>query len=167
MANKPRISKSVARQPRSSKEVVAQLLSEFKNVEKAAEVCRIGSTTLDEYANTNKEHRHMPIDVVCALENAIQRPIVSAWLVRQLGYEACEIVETSSTGDWRHSIAKIIKEGSEVFSVSSTAIENGKISLEQAIIIAKELDEAIGAFASYRQSLEILIQKHHDDRKTA
>ncbi|MGK2741047.1 phage regulatory CII family protein [Tepidicaulis sp. LMO-SS28] len=159
MTNKPRIANSLTREPRSLKEATTRLLMGFPTVEKAARHCRAQRSTLDEYANTNRRDRFIPVDVALDLEHKLGDPVITSYMARRSGYALYKLPNGQISPKWESHFSKIVKEGSEVFAAAADALADGSISPEEATNIIKELDEAIHSFVDFRKSLEQVAQK--------
>ena len=154
-----RIEDSLVRDPGTLESAVATLLGRFTKLLHAAEFCRVGAKNLSAYANPTLSGRHMPVDVVRDLENAARDPTVTRCLAAHQRHVLFRIPETFTHGFWDRHFREIVKEGAEVFMMFSEALENERVSREEAAKLMVEVDEALAAFAALRNSLEQRVQR--------
>ena len=116
-------------------------------------------STLAGYANPNQEKNHAPVDVIADLEKAAEKPIVSEFLARQLGYSLYKLPENTGREemDWNLHFRLIVKETSDVFLSTSDALQDGNISTLEARNICIEIEEALAVFVTFKKALE---EKH-------
>lgn len=160
MTNKPRIISSLKRPPRGLKNAVAELIAAFSSAEAAAACCRSQPSTLSGYANTNQEDRHIPVDVVLALEEEIKRPVVTKFMAQRLGYELYKLPIAKDESPLGHRIRRIVSEGSKVFTTAADALEDGKITPEEASELVSGVNHAIAAFVDLSIGLEEILKSH-------
>ena len=153
MTNKARIDSSIQREFSSHEAAVSALLGMFPKLLVAAENCRVGEKQLSAYANPNLPERQMPIDVVLDLELVAKEPIVTRHLASRQGWAVFPLPKSKSNSKWDRHLRGIVKEASEVFLKLADALEDGKLTHNEAMGLLPEVDEAMSEFASLRHSL--------------
>lgn len=153
MANEPRIANSLVRLRKDVKSAVAQLLAAFPNVEEAAKVCRVGSSTLSAYANPN-HGSHVPVDIVLELEGVLGKPIVTRHMANRLGYELYQLPRGQNTDPLARRINRIVKKGSRAFATAAGALDDGTVTPEEAEQLLDDVERAIAAFVELSCGLE-------------
>jgi hypothetical protein len=156
MANRPRILKSLKRPSQELKRAVAVLLAEFSSVAEAANCCRARPSTLSGYANINQDGS-APVDVVLALERRIGKPVVTKFVAAQLGYELIRLPVARDGDPLGHRIRRIISSGSKVFAATADALEDGKITPDEADKLLVDVAQAITAFVDLSKGLEAVV----------
>ena len=154
MADQSRIHSFLPRKYGGLKAAVAALIHSAGGEIKAAKHCRVGKSMLSDYANPRGEAVHMPIDVVLALEAALQQRAVTEHLAAEHG---CVLVQlptgiTDHTGWYRH-LTRIGKEAGDVFERAEHFLADGDIDHIEAPDMLKEIDDLLAAAADLRTAV--------------
>lgn len=123
---------------------------------RAADVARVGKASLFRYTDDSDDNatRHMPIDVVRALEQMCGRPVVTRFLAAETGYVMTQVPEGGQLRlDWSLRLADLAKENSDVFAKFGEILADGKISRLEAGQAIQEVDEAMALMGAIRQVL--------------
>jgi len=148
-----RIRNSLARQPHSLEQAVAELIARFGNTSNAAANCRVSKKALGAYANPSDIERNMPIDVVDDLEKATGDPVVTRRLAARQGYLLHKVDTLPGHDRWQDHQRRIVRQASGVFIRMTEMLERGETSGFQAADLIEEIDETLAALISLRSSL--------------
>lgn len=141
------------------KEAVTELIGAVGGLERAAALTRVSPSTLQKYSSPNEEHeqRHMPVDVVRALEAAAGRPVVTRFLAAELGC-TIERIGGDAVDCLGEASARAIHEAADVSAVTVKALADGVIEQHEADDIAREVDEAIEALQRVRDGARAAVR---------
>lgn len=136
------------------KTAVRELLHAVGGEAKAAQACRVSKSTLSEYANPRHAERHMPLDVVLALEKAANETPVTEHLAAEHNSILLRLPESGDELEWLGHLAIIGKEASDVFHRTSEYLaDDGDIDATEAQILLREVDELLAAVAAMRAAV--------------
>ena len=136
------------------KTAVRALLHAVGGEAKAAEACRVSKSTLSEYANPRHSERHMPLDVVLALENAARKTPVTEHMAAEHNSILLRLPDSDDELGWLGYLAVIGKEASDVFHRTSEYLaDDGEIDATEAPILLREIDELLAAVAAMRTAV--------------
>ena len=136
------------------KAAVRALLHACGGEAKAAERCRVSKSTLSEYGNPGHRDRHMPVDVVLALEGACGKLPVTEHMARAHGAVLLKLEPAESSAQWLSHLTKIGKEASDVFNRATEYLADHQIDAEEAPHLLRELDELIAVTAAMRVAVQ-------------
>ena len=132
------------------KSAVRALLHAVGGEAKAA-ACRVSKSTLSEYGNPRYDERHMPLDVVLALERAAGAMPVTEHLAAEHDALLPHLAAEESAGGWLDHLTKIGKEAGDVFHRAGEYLaDDGEIDAQEAPVLLKEVDELLAAVAAMR-----------------
>jgi hypothetical protein len=128
------------RAPGSLKEAVAQLVLACGGQRRAAELCRVSSPTLAQYTDDSgdNETRHMPVDVVAALEQSVGDPIVTRFLASHASCALVDLSPSTLARPYPLRLADIGKETGEFFAEAAKDIADGKLDEKEAGRVRRE-----------------------------
>ncbi len=131
-------------------ETVTELIRSVGGLERAARLSRVSATSLQKYSDPD-EDRHMPVDVVLALEAAAGAAIVTRFLAAELG---CTVERIGAGGsiDLGADTAAAMRETADVIETTARALADGVVDEQEAGEIIRETDEAIEALQAVRES---------------
>jgi len=137
------------------KTAVRALLHAAGGEEKAAAMCRVAKSTLSEYGNPRYDERHMPVDVVLALEQATNAMPVSEHLAAEHNAVLLRLPEDLGDGGaWLDHLTTIGKEAGDVFHRTGQFLaDDGEISETEAPALLREVDELLAAVAAMRAAV--------------
>ena len=158
MSNKSRIHSFHPELYGDVKSAVRALLHAVGGEAKAAEACRVSKSTLSEYGNPRYQDRHMPVDVVLALERAAGVMPVTEHLAAEHGALLLHLPAGDAVGGWLDHLTTIGKEAGDVFHRAGEYLaDDGDIDAHEAPGLLKEVDELLAAVAAMRVSVRARI----------
>ncbi|MDA1098169.1 MAG: hypothetical protein O2967_04215 [Proteobacteria bacterium] len=158
MSNKSRIHSFHPELYGDVKSAVRALLHAIGGEAKAAAVCRVSKSTLSEYGNPRYGERHMPVDVVLALERAAGEMPVTEHLAAEHGALLLHLPAVEAVGSWLDHLTSIGKEAGDVFHRAGEYLANdGDIDAHEAPALLREVDELLAAVAAMRVSVRARI----------
>ena len=153
MSNSSRIHAFHPEQYGDVKSAVRALLHAVGGEAKAA-ACRVSKSTLSEYGNPRYGERHMPLDVVLALEKAAGQMPVTEHLAAEHGALLLHLPAVEAAGSWVEHLTSIGKEAGDVFHrVGEYLADDGEIDAREAPSLLKEVDELLAAVAAMRAAV--------------
>ena len=136
------------------KAAVRALLHASGGEARAAERCRVSKSTLSEYGNPTYPERHMPIDVVEALETAAGEMPVTAHLAAVHHCLLLQLPDDEAATEWVSHLMRIGKEAGDVFERAGEFLaDDGDINENEAPILLREVDELLQAVAAMRAAV--------------
>ena len=129
------------------KSAVRALLHAVGGEAKAVAACRVSKSTLSEYGNPRYDERHMPLDVVLALERAAGAMPVTEHLAAEHDALLLHIPAADAAGNWVNHLTSIGKEAGDVFHRA------GEYLADDGEIDAQEVDELLAAVAAMRAAV--------------
>ncbi len=113
----------------SLKEAVTALVALNGGIRDAARVCRVQGASLFRYTDDGEENtdRHMPVDVVEALEADAGVPIVTEYLARKAHHQIIPIALEASQSDLNIDLAEAGREIARLFEDWAVAVANDGI----------------------------------------
>ena len=136
------------------KSAVRALLHASGGEARAAERCRVSKSTLSEYGNPGHPERHMPVDVVEALEAAAAEMPVTGHLAAAHDCLLLQLPEGGGETEWLAHLTNIGKEAGDVFSRAGEYLaDDGDIDAQEAPALMRELDELLTAVAAMRAAV--------------
>jgi hypothetical protein len=142
------------------KAAVRALLHALGGETKAASLCRVAKSTLSEYGNPTYPERHMPVDVVLALEQAAGTSPVSEHLAAAHGAILLRLPEAGGEIAWMSHITRIGKEAGDVFRHAGEFLaDDNEIDHKEAPILLREIDELLIAAAEMRAAVVQRLEK--------
>lgn len=118
------------------------------------EGARVGKSEMQRYTDSDDfRNRHMPVDIVAALERACGRPIVTEFLAAEAGAVLLP-VPRAVTGEWLAEITRLTDENADVIREVCKSLDgDGEITAPEAGRIIAEIDEDIAVKAALRARL--------------
>ena len=145
------------------KTAVRALLHALGGETKAAAQCRVAKSTLSEYGNPTYPDRHMPVDVVLALEKAAGVAPVSEHLAAAHGAVLLKLPPVEAEQEWMAHITRIGKEAGDVFRHAGEFLaDDNEIDDKEAPILLREVDELLMAAAEMRAAVMSRMGKDED-----
>ncbi|HZD25568.1 MAG TPA: phage regulatory CII family protein, partial [Alphaproteobacteria bacterium] len=137
------------------KTAVRALLHALGGETRAAALCRVSKSTLSEYGNPRYADRHMPVDVVLALEKAAGEMPVSEHLAAEHDAVLLKLPqEEAAETVWIDHLSAIGKEAGDVFHRAGEFLANdGDIDAREAPLLLREVDELLAAVAAMRTAV--------------
>jgi hypothetical protein len=158
MSNSSRIHAFHPEQYGDVKSAVRALLHAVGGEAKAAAACRVSKSTLSEYGNPRYGERHMPLDVVLALEKTAGQMPVTEHLAAEHGALLLHLPAVEATGSWVEHLTSIGKEAGDVFHRAGEYLaDDGEIDARDAPSLLKEVDELLAAVAAMRAAVRARI----------
>ena len=159
-----RIERSLLRDPHSLNDAVAKLIGQYRNTFDAsmAQGCRVSEKTLSKYASPEHPDRHMPVDVLLALEKEKKSPVVTRFLAAEQGYALVRLPSVNSTIDWHNHHLLVSGEGADVISMLAKALADNRMSRDEATKLLPEVQEAIEAFVGLQSQLIDFVRAKED-----
>ncbi len=148
------------RQFRSLKEAERKLIDAGGGLREAAKVCRVQTTTLYRYTDDTEENkdRHMPVDVVEALEQEAGLPIVTEYLAERAVRLLLPVPAETSQTDLNIDLARTGEHVSELFRDWANAVANdGLIDRKEARQLLTDNMELVRTLMRMRSDLEARI----------
>ena len=140
------------------KSAVRALLHAVGGEAKAAAACRVSKSTLSEYGNPRYDERHMPLDVVLALEKVAGEMPVTEHLAAEHDALLLQLPSVEATGGWMDHLTSIGKEAGDVFHRAGEYLaDDGEIDAQEAPVLLKEVDELLAAVAAMRAAVRARI----------
>ncbi len=122
---------------------------------RAAQSCRVSKSTLSEYGNPTYPERHMPIDVVVALESAAEDMSVTGHLAAAHSCLLLSLPDQDAEPEWLGHLTRIGKEAGDVFNRAGEFLaDDGDIDADEAPILLREVDELLHAVAAMRSAVK-------------
>ncbi|GAB4368192.1 MAG: hypothetical protein Kow00114_27320 [Kiloniellaceae bacterium] len=149
------------RAPGRLKDAVCDLVTACGGAPRAADVARVGRAQLFRYGDDSEENagRHMPVDVVRALEGLCGDPVVTRFLAAEAGAVLLQVPPAAPPGgDWSVRLSALAKETSDVFGRFAAALADGRISPREAGETIEEIDQAMTRLAELRCALRRVAQ---------
>lgn len=148
------------RQPASLKDAVSDLVTACGGAPRAADVARVGKGQLFRYTDDSEDNadRHMPVDVVRALEGLCGDPVVTRFLAAEAGAVLLMVGQrpVDLSGEWSVRLSTLAKETSDVFGKFALALADGRIGRREAGEAIEEIDEAMAQLADLRAALRAI-----------
>ncbi len=136
------------------KSAVRALLHASGGEARAAERCRVSKSTLSEYGNPGHPDRHMPVDVVEALEAAAEEMPVTTHLAAAHDCLLLQLPDGDAEPEWLAHLTSIGKEAGDVFNRAGEFLaDDGDIDENEAPVLMRELDELLAAVAAMRTAV--------------
>ena len=140
------------------KSAVRALLHAVGGEAKAAAACRVSKSTLSEYGNPRYDERHMPLDVVLALEKVAGEMPVTEHLAAEHDALLLHLPSVEAVGGWMDHLTTIGKEAGDVFHRAGEYLaDDGEIDAVEAPGLLKEVDELLAAVAAMRAAVQARI----------
>ncbi len=137
-----------------AKSAVRSLLHASGGEARAAARCRVSKSTLSEYGNPAHPERHMPLDVVEALEAAAGEMPVTGHLAAAHDCLLLRLPDPDVATEWLAHLTSIGKEAGDVFNHAGAFLaDDGDIDAEEAPVLLRELDELLAAVAAMRTAV--------------
>jgi hypothetical protein len=160
MSNNSRIHSFHPQRYGDMKSAVRALLHSVGGEAKAAALCRVSKSTLSEYGNPRHGERHMPLDVVLALERAAGEMPVTEHLAAEHDALLLQLPAGGAVGNWVDHLTSIGKEAGDVFHRAGEYLaDDGDIDAQEAPALLKEVDELLAAVAAMRVSVRSRIPR--------
>lgn len=141
------------------KTAVRALLHACGGEARAAEACRVSKSTLSEYGNPTYPERHMPVDVVRALETAAGEMPVTGHLAAAHHCLLLRLPDEVGAAEWLAYLTRIGKEAGDVFERAGEFLaDDGEIDAREAPILLREVDELLHAVAAMRGAVKSRIE---------
>ncbi len=122
---------------------------------RAAAACRVSKSTLSEYGNPNYPDRHMPVDVVLALEAGLAEMPVTGHLAAARDCLLLQLPGVEADPEWLVHLTRIGKEAGDVFNRAGEFLaDDGTIDETEAPLLLREVDELLHAVASMRAAVK-------------
>jgi hypothetical protein len=143
------------RAPGSLKAATDRLIAACGGVEAAANLSRVGKSTMQRYGDAECPESYMPVDVVRALELHSGEALVTAYLAAELGCEVHAVAYDRDHGAIAADIARLSQDFGRLFADSAKALAMGEagITAAQAGIVTADIDDAISVLFQYRAAL--------------
>ena len=136
------------------KTAVRALLHGSGGEARAAEYCRVSKSTLSEYGNPTYPDRHMPVDVVLALEEHAGEMPLTGHMAAAHDCLLLRLPETDGAPDWLLHLTRIGKEAGDVFNRAGEYLaDDGEIDETEAPLLLREVDELLHAVAAMRAAV--------------
>lgn len=136
------------------KAAVRALLHACGGESRAAQSCRVSKSTLSEYGNPNYPDRHMPVDVVLALEEASGEMSVTGHLAAAHSCLLLQLPDEVVATEWLSHLTRIGKEAGDVFDRAGEFLaDDGDIDEKEAPVLLREVDELLQAVAAMRAAV--------------
>ena len=151
MSNKSRIHSFHPERYGDPKAAVRALLHAVGGEARAAAACRVSKSTLSEYGNPRYDERHMPLDVVLALEKVAGEMPVTEHLAAEHSALLLHLPTVEAEAEWLDHLTSIGKEAGDVFHRAGEYLaDDGEIDEREAPGLLKEVDELLAAVAAMR-----------------
>jgi hypothetical protein len=122
---------------------------------RAADACRVSKSTLSEYGNPTHPDRHMPVDVVLALEQGIGEMPVTGHLAAAHHCLLLRLPDEPAAHEWLTHLTRIGKEAGDVFDRAGEFLaDDGEIDEIEAPLLLREIDELLHAAAAMRAAVK-------------
>lgn len=143
----------------SLKAAVSALITEAGGLQRCADLVGRGTSQIARWGDP-AEPDQMPVGVVLALEAAVGRPVVSGWLVAELGGAVMPMgaAEAGATGGGgvHAASARMAAEQSDYFAKLSVAVADGRIDPAEAGRLLEALDHQVAEAMACRASLQAI-----------
>jgi len=139
------------------KAAVRALIHAAGGEQRAAGLCRVSKSTLSEYGNPRYPERHMPVDVVVALERAVEAMPVTAHLAAEHDALLLQLPrDGGGEAEWLSHLTTIGKEAGDVFHRTGEYLaDDGDIDAREAPSLLREIDELLAATAAMRAAVRV------------
>jgi len=146
------------------KAAVRVLLHAAGGEQRAATLCRVSKSTLSEYGNPRYAERHMPVDVVLALEGAVAAMPVTEHLAAEHGAILLQLPpDDDAEIEWLGHLTAIGKEAGDVFHRTGEFLaDDGDIDDREAPALLREIDELLAATAAMRAAVRSRMTRPSD-----
>ena len=122
---------------------------------RAAAACRVSKSTLSEYGNPTSPDRHMPVDVVLALEAEVGEMPVTGHLAAAHDCLLLRLPDAAAAPEWLVHLTRIGKEAGDVFDRAGEFLaDDGEIDEDEAPLLLREIDELLQAAAAMRSAVK-------------
>jgi hypothetical protein len=148
------------RQFRSLKEAVTALVNANGGIREAAAACRVQGASLFRYTDETDENsdRHMPVDIVEALESAAGVPIVTEYLAEKAQCQLLPVIFEVTESDLNVDLANTGRRAAMLFQDWADAVANdGIIDREEAKRLLRDNIELVRTLMHMRADLEARI----------
>lgn len=135
------------------------LLKKSGGAQDAAAFTRVGMSALYQMASQNEISHFPPADVIADLEKKAGEPVLTRALAELAGYSLIPNKPAVLHGSLAGVLAKVGKEVSDVFSDYALALEDGRMTPNEARVVITSVEEAISAFEALRNSLRDVIER--------
>lgn len=149
--------RALADRDRALKMLTKALVQRIGGFEAAASYVRVGISRLHDYTDM-KTDGFAPVDVIAALEEAAEEPLVTAELARRASHVLVPI-DAQGEGEIAAAMSKLGKEVGDTFSAFGDAMLDGRMDRPEMERLARELAE-VAAVA--RAGIAILARKLGD-----
>lgn len=141
----------------SLKDAVAQLVAACGNQVEAARVCResmmfrgsLSHQTVAAYTDDGRADRHMPVDIVAALEAKANDPIVTRYLASRAHAVLLPLDPAMTQASYAVLLSAIGKETGEFFAEAAQALADGRLIGSERGRARAQAVEAMTALAAF------------------
>lgn len=147
------------------KESQAALLTAVGGVDGAAANCRVGRSTLAKYADDSPENRdrHMPVDIVAALEAVASDAPVTWTLAHNKGFVLLPVkIDAGSEDLLTQDFARVADRTGVLFRDYANFLSDGVIDLHEARVLLKDIDTFLHALLTMRSNVSANISEMED-----
>lgn len=134
-------------------EAVADLIAKAGGECEAARHCRVGKTALSEYASRRMTERHMPLDVILALEIQAEATPVTDFLARSHGMMLVDPKRGVVAGCEVRQGLEVVDHMAGVTRLTVRAVQDGRIDSRERRQIAKACHALLGKVEGWAHRL--------------
>nr|WP_314074851.1 hypothetical protein [uncultured Roseococcus sp.] len=131
---------------RSLKVLTRALVQRVGGFEAAASCVRVGISRLHDYTDP-KTDSFAPVDVIAALEEMADEPLVTAEMARR-AQQILVPLDVQGQGEIAEAMAKLGKEIGEGFAAYAEAMMDGELERPEMERMARELSDVVGVASS-------------------
>lgn len=142
------------------KGATAELVEACGGISKAAQLARIGKSTMFRFTDESDEHASvaMPADIIDLLERHCGRAIVTDWLAAQRGAVLfAPELEPGAAADMPQDVARIAEKAARLFGAYALAQADGTLSREEAASLLAIGDAMVRAYMETRGCLVAIV----------
>ena len=133
-------------------DAVAELIHKAGGEQEAAKLCRVGLTTLSNYANHNHESQ-IPADVIIELETATGCRAVSNHLAAQHQAVLFQYPRVDAHSNWLVHLAHTTEKFANVAALGARYLTRGELTNPQRAEIKEALEELMEKLAILHNAL--------------
>jgi hypothetical protein len=116
------------------------LVADLGGIEAAATCTRVGKSQIAEYGSVNAPERHVPADVLLALETVAGAPHVTAALARAQGYKLVRLESAARPGDLAVVTSRLAADVTHFYGDFSAAIAGGALTEGERTVLLADID---------------------------
>lgn len=140
------------------KEAAASLIEAAGGFPRAAEIARVGQSTLHAYTDPARPDVHMPIDIALALEAATGSHAVTEFLAHSAGLLVLVLPPAKAESEFAIRLATLGQEAADVFGSGARALADGMLDAAEASTWLEQCDEMLAVGGQLRQAIAARIE---------